>query len=141
VTIYDNPHAWLRPFYNKLSQHPAFSQLAPATRFSQLVDAVAVHNASKAAEMRLWSVAAQQALLQRLAESVEQGNVDSAELWRATKDARELRCIARHLPTGVDVQVFEHGEFKRSQLCATAPDARTLAETWRKALQATGWTI
>jgi hypothetical protein len=143
VSAYEDPHAWLRPFYNKLSQHPAFAQFAPATRFTQLVDAVAADNASKAAEMRQWSAAAQHALLLHLGSTAELGRSisDSVELWRATKDARELRCIARHLPTGVDLQVFERDQFRRSQLCPTAPEARTLAETWRKALIASGWTV
>jgi hypothetical protein len=96
---------------------------------------------SMTANNGLISAAAQQALLLHLAASAEQGHADTVELWRATKETRELRCVARHLPTGVDLQVFERDEFKHSQLCATAPDARVMAETWRKALQASGWAI
>lgn len=137
--ILEDPHGWLRPYYRTLSQHPAFPTFAPATRFAQLADAVGADNPTKAAEMRLWSAAAQHALLQHLASRVELSAADRIELWRATKDTRELRCIARHLTTGIDLQVFERQDFKRSQLCSTAQDAQTLAETWRMALEKSGW--
>lgn len=41
VSVYEDPHAWLRPYFAKLSQHPGFATFAPATRFGQLARAMA----------------------------------------------------------------------------------------------------
>ena len=84
-------------------------------------NAVAIDYPAKAAELRQYSAAAQLGLLQHLASMSSQGNEsETIELWRATKDSRELTC-ARYLPTGVDVLVFRNGELRRSQLCPTGP--------------------
>ena len=58
------------------------------------------------------------------------------------KDARELTCIARHLPSGaVDVCVYKGVEFHKTQPCQSAPDARALAADWRAKLVNRGWSV
>lgn len=72
VSLISDPHAWLRPIYARLRTHSAFDQFAPAHQFAQLCDAVSVDHPSQAAQMREWSVGAQEALLRHLATSIEQ---------------------------------------------------------------------
>jgi hypothetical protein len=42
------------------------------------------------------------------------------ELWRVVKDTRELRCISRYLPTGIDLRPLEGEDFRRPQLLRAA---------------------
>jgi hypothetical protein len=108
VLVTSDPHAWLRPFFARLQAHPAFRQFAPSHQFNQLVQAVERDHPSRAASMREWSVAAQHALLGHLAMMVEQSKPESeVELWRVRKADRELRCVAVHLPTGIDVRLLD----------------------------------
>ena len=130
---------WFRPHYATLREHSAFPAVAPAHQFGQLVDAIAVDYPANAAERRQFSSAAQLGLLQHLA-SMTSHDSEAIELWRATKGDRVLTCVGRYLPTGVDVVVFQNGELRRSQLCPTGPDARTLAALWKAALEKSGWT-
>ena len=56
-----------------------------------------------------------------------------------TKDARELRCVVRYLPNGLDLRVMQGGDFRRTELHKDAPSAELRATEWRKALVERGW--
>ena len=119
-----DPHAWLRPYYAALRSHPAFLQFAPATQFEALVKAVEREHASKAAQMRQWTVPAQHALLTHLASMLDQKETAAPfELWHVRKGERQLRCVAVYLPTGIDLRLLE-GD--------TAFDGRNSARMRRK---------
>jgi hypothetical protein len=64
--------------------------------------------------------------------------VQEVELWRVTKDTRELRCIVRYMPSGLDLRVMLGGEFRRSELHRDAP-IQARANEWRAALLERGW--
>ena len=61
------------------------------------------------------------------------------EFWTVRKGDRVLRCVAVYLPLGIDVRLLETDGFRRTQLCRDAPEAHALAETWKVALLAGGW--
>jgi hypothetical protein len=61
------------------------------------------------------------------------------ELWRVTKDGRELRCIAVYMPTGIDLRLIEGEDFRRTQLLKDGPAVEARAEEWRSKLSDTGW--
>lgn len=61
------------------------------------------------------------------------------ELWRLRKGDRELRCIACHLPSGIDLRLLEGEEFRRSELFQEAPQLEKCAQLWRGKLTARGW--
>lgn len=140
--IHEDPHAWLRPFYATVrARNAAFSHLSPHHQFELLAKAVEPEQPARAQEMQEWSDGAQLGLLLHLAIAAEQNHTSEVvELWSVRKGDRVLTCRAKHLPDGVDLQLFEGDDFRRTQLCRIAPDARMLAETWRKALRASGWT-
>src|SRR5688572_23465886 len=116
-----NPHAWLRPFFTRLLPNPVFTLLSPSHQFQQLREAVASEHPAQAIQMGEWSTGAQEALLRHLAESEEESSPPAISvLWRLIKDARELRCIAQYLSTGIDVRLLEGPSFHRTQLCHTA---------------------
>lgn len=140
MTVYTDPFGWMRSIYGRLRENPSFARLAQQHQFDELVRAVADEQPAQAELLRRYSHAAKLGLLEHLASMNEQGHTaDSIELWRATKDDRVLTCVARHLPTGVDLVVFHNGELRNSQLCPTGPDARTLAALWKAALEKSGW--
>jgi hypothetical protein len=102
IDLTSDPHAWLRPYYIALKNDSAFWMLAEPLRFEALCCAVEREHPSRAASMREWSPAAQQGILGWL-ETVtkEKPAVQKVELWRVTKDSRELRCVVRYMPHGV----------------------------------------
>jgi hypothetical protein len=55
------------------------------------------------------------------------------------KASRELRCIARYLPTGIDVRLMEGEDFRRTQLLKDGPSVEARAEEWRMKLREKGW--
>ena len=63
--------------------------------------------------MREWSPAAKNGILGWL-EAVcrEKPAVQEVELWRVTKDTRELRCVVRYLPNGLDLRLMLGDEFR-----------------------------
>jgi len=61
------------------------------------------------------------------------------ELWRVTKDSRELRCIALYRPTGIDLRLMEGADFRRAQLLRDGPAVQELAGEWRGKLREAGW--
>jgi hypothetical protein len=70
-----------------------------------------------AALLRRSSPAAQSALLTHLAMMEAQRPAPrSEELWRVHKGARCLACIAVYLPHGVDLQLLEDGDIRRTEL-------------------------
>ena len=79
--------------------------------------------------MREWSPAAKQGILGWL-ESVTKEKPEAAtrevELWRVTKDTRELRCIVRYMPSGLDLRLMQGDEFRSTELqgCAERPVPR-----------------
>jgi hypothetical protein len=92
--------------------------------------------------MRQWSPAAQEAALRWLASSTkEAGAVSEAELWTVAKGKRRLRCVVRHLPSGLDLRLMEGDDFRRTELHRDAEAAITKAEEWKTALIDRGWII
>jgi len=101
---------------------------------------VALEHPAKAAAMNEWSPAMKDGLLLHLANTVRQGAPPaSVVLWQVKKGDRELCCVTRYLPTGIDVRLLEGIDFKRTQLCRDAPAVEALAEAWRTALIDRGW--
>ncbi len=99
MDLTSDPHAWLRPYYVAIKNDGAYWMLAGPQRFEALCCAVEPEHPSRAAAMREWSPAAQKGILGWL-ETVTQQKpaVQEVELWRVTKDVRELRCVVRYMP-------------------------------------------
>ena len=86
MSVSSDPHAWLRPHFAALSKQEAFALLAPALRFYALCDVVAFDHPTKAAQMKEWSPAAQEATTRWLANiTSEVGSANEVELWTVTK--------------------------------------------------------
>lgn len=90
-----------------------------------------------------YSPATVRALLRHLDANVETDAARShiAELWTARLKGRTLVCEAVYLPCGIDVRLTEGGEFKRTQLARTAPEAHDCAAGWRRELHRVGWAV
>jgi hypothetical protein len=135
-----DPHAWLRPYFAALAQTPAFPLLAPALQFAALCASVEDDRPDRAQSMREWSLAAQEAALRWLkAVCAEHPPAAETELWTVRKAARELRCVARYLPHGIDLRLMQGDEFRRTELLRDAPAATARAEEWKVKLQERGW--
>ena len=90
--------------------------------------------------MREWSAAAQASALRWLATCFARGEAQrEIELWRVVKDTRELRCLARYLPTGIDLRLMQGQEFRRTELHRDADAATAKAAEWKAALLERGW--
>ena len=140
MSLTSDPHAWLRSYYLRLHSDPAFRDLAPAQQFLQLCEIVAADHAAEAIEMRQWTAAAQDALIDHLAASIQTTPPKViSELWRVTKGERELRCSVQYLGNGIDVRLYEGAGLRRTQLCHDAAEADALSQQWRKDLQERGW--
>jgi hypothetical protein len=138
--ISSDPHAWLRPYYAELVARGGFGLLAPALQFQALIDAFAVDHPSKVADYQGWNDAGQRAFLSWLAEvTTERPPTRETELWRMRKGERTLRCAAVHIPTGIDLRLFEGSDFLRTALTPDAPAAHAKASEWKRALRARGW--
>ena len=59
---------------------------------------------------------------------------DTIELSRVRKGKRELRCITKYLPTGIDLRLLEGDDFRRTQLCRDAPAVDDLSSAWQKGI-------
>ena len=140
MSFASDPYAWLLRFYTPLQAEPGFSLLAPSQQFAQLCDAVAVDHPAEAADMRAWSAKVQRTILEQLALSSDKTPPKvTSELWRVTKDRRQLRCVAQYLASGIDLRLLEGDGFRRTQLCKNAADAESLSQQWRQALLEKGW--
>lgn len=141
MSITSDPYAWLRPFYARLQQHPAFRHFSPRHQFDQLVQAIAVEHPQEAAQMRERTPAGQHMALLHLASMLEQkAGAEPVELWTVKKGDRELRCVAHYLPTGIDLRLMEGSDFRRTQLVRDAPTVESLSERWHSLLAEKGWT-
>ena len=92
--------------------------------------------------MREWSPAAKEGILKWL-DSVTQQKpaVREVELWRVTKDVRELRCVVRYMPSGLDLRLMLGDEFRTTELHKDAPSVQARADEWRTALLERGWRV
>ena len=87
--------------------------LSPSHQFDLLRTAVAVEHPAKAEAMPEWSPAMKDGLLLHLGNTVQQDTpVETIELWRVKKGDRELRCVTRYIPSGIDVRLFEGDDFR-----------------------------
>jgi hypothetical protein len=133
------PHAWLYTLFARLSKDRTFRLLSPSHQFELLRGAVALEHPAKAAAMNEWSPATRDGLLLHLANTVRQESaVETMELWRVRKGERELSCVTRYLPTGIDVRLLEGDDFRRTQLCRDAPAVEALASRWKSKLLEAG---
>ena len=143
MALTSDPHAWLRPYYVTLKADGGLQKLALPLRFEALCSAVEGEHPSRAAAMREWSPAAKQGILGWL-ESVTREKPEVArevELWRVTKDTRELRCVVRYLPHGLDLRLMLGDEFRTTELHKDAPSVQARADEWRTALLERGWRV
>src|SRR6478752_10620108 len=140
VSLTSDPHAWLRPYFAALAQDHTFALRAPSTQFSALGEAVRDDQPTKAALMREWSPPAQESALRWLATCVAAGSAQrEIELWTMVKTGRELRCVARYLPTGIDLRLMQGQKFRRTDLYRDADIATARARQWKTALLERGW--
>ena len=86
------------------------------------------------------SPAAQESALRWLATCVATGSAQrEIELWKVVKTGRELRCVARYLPAGIDLRLMQGQEFRRTELHRDADAATAKAAEWKAALLERGW--
>jgi hypothetical protein len=135
VDLTSDPHAWLGPYYIALKADGG-QKLAVPLQFEALCCAVEDEYPSRAALMREWSPAAKEGILKWL-DSVtpQKPAVREVELWRVTKDVRELRCVVRYMPSGLDLRLMLGDEFRTTELHKDAPSVQARAEEWRAALR------
>jgi hypothetical protein len=135
LCLSSDPLAWMRPYFDAVAAREGFAHLSPSHRFAALVDAIAQDHPAKSAELRDWEPAMQRAALQAFADRAYDRPGDrEVELWRVTKDSRELRCLEVYMPTGIDLRVMEGEDFRRTQLLRDGPAVEEKAVEWRKLL-------
>ena len=135
-----DPHAWLRSYFVALAHDRTFALLAHSMQFSALCDAVTDEHPTKAAQMREWSPAAQKATLSWLANIKAQVPPSAeVEIWTMKKGDRELRCVVRYLPSGLDLRLMQGRDFRRTELHRDANAASARATEWRTILSERGW--
>ena len=140
MILSSDPHAWLRPFFATLKADPAYHTLAIPLRFVALCDVVGAEHEERANWMRQWSPAAQEGTLKWLESATkEKPSVTELELWTVKKDARTLRCLARYLPSGIDLRLLEGDDFRRTELHRDADLAEIRSMGWKQALEERGW--
>lgn len=127
----------MRPYYEAVASQEGFARFAIPIQFAILVDAVAQDHPAKAAKLRdIDDVRWQRAILGSLAHIVYPRPAQrEIELWRVTKNSRELRWIAVYLPTGIDLRLMQGEEFRRTQLLRDGAAAQELAKEWRLKLR------
>jgi len=90
--------------------------------------------------MRQWSPAAQEGTLKWLESATkETPAVTELELWTVEKANRTLRCVARYLPSGIDLRLLEADDFRRTELHRDADLAEIRSMAWKQALEERGW--
>jgi hypothetical protein len=109
--VSSDPDAWMPPYFQAVASREGLALLLIPIRFAVVVNAIAQDHPRKAATLReINDVPWQRAILGSLAHVVDPRPAQrDIELWRVTKDSRELRCIALYLPTGIDLRLM-HGE-------------------------------
>ena len=138
-----DPLAWLRPFWRQLTHDPAFRMRSPESQFAALTAAANAAHPRAAALMPEYNATTVHALLRHLDANVDTDAAAGAplKLWSATLRERTLVCEALHLPTGIDLRLMEGGDFRRTHLVRTAPEAAAKAADWRAQLEVHGWLI
>jgi hypothetical protein len=140
MLLSSDPHAWLRRFYVILKAEPAFNTLAIPLRFVALCELVGIDHPERATWMKEWSPAAQEGTLKWLENGTQEKlAVTELELWTVTKGARTLRCVARYLPSGIDLQLLDGDDFRRTELHKDADLAEIRSMDWKQALEERGW--
>jgi hypothetical protein len=140
MLLSSDPHTWLRPYFATLKADPAYHTLATPLRFKALCESVEGDFPERANWMRQWSPAAQEGTLKWLESVTEQkAAVTELELWTVKKGARTLRCVARYLPSGIDLRLLEGDDFRRTELHKDADLAELKATGWRQVLEERGW--
>lgn len=139
--VSSDPHAFLRPLYQRLAADRTFHLLAEQRQFDLLVEAAAELSESQATLMREYNYETRRAILRHVAkaESLRPGR-SQVELWVWSKGDRKLTCVAVYLPNGVDVRALESGDMRKTQLVKTGPEAEALAQQWRYKAEEQGWT-
>jgi hypothetical protein len=141
-SLTSDPHAWLRPYYVALNDDGTFWMLAGPQRFEALCCAVETDHPARAASMREWSPDVQRGILGWLESITKQTPaLHEVELWRVTKDTRELCCVVRYMPSGLDLRLMLDGEFRTTELYKDAPSVQARADEWRAALLKRGWVV
>ena len=57
------------------------------------------------------------------------------------QDTRELRCVVRYMPSGLDLRLMLGDEFRTTELHKDAPSVQARADEWRTALLERGWRV
>jgi hypothetical protein len=115
-------------------------RLSQQHQIDELRAAVAADHPQLAQAVALWSPLQQSAVLAALARAVtERPTWPTDELWRVSRDGRELVCLAVQTTAGTDVRLMEGDELVRSTLCLDGAHARSLAGKWHRRLTAAGW--
>jgi hypothetical protein len=65
--------------------------------------------------------------------------VSEVELWTVRKGERELRCVVRYLPAGLDLRLMLGDEFRTTELHKDAPSVQARADEWHEELLNRGW--
>jgi hypothetical protein len=133
--------AWLKPYYAEVALHGGFANLSPAHQFRALIEKVAEVHPARAAPLRDCDAATVRAIIGWLAAvSGEKRAARETALWQVRKGARELRCVAVSVPTGIDLRLIEGDDFRRTALCADASALTAGATDWLNRLLQRGWT-
>jgi hypothetical protein len=132
--------AWLYPYYAAQKRDQGRDRLAPVLQAKALADAVQADYPAKAAAIRDWNHATAVAVLTWL-DTVTRTRPRhrEAELWWMRQGERECRCVAVHLPTGIDVRFFEGDEMRRTRLVPDKWLAERLSTEWATQLRSAGW--
>jgi hypothetical protein len=137
--VSSDPDAWMRPYYEAIASREGFAHLAIPTQFATLVNAIAQDHPAWAAKLRdIDDLPSQRAILGSFTRIVYPRPAQrEIELWRVTKDSRELRCIATICRQG--------------SICASwkarSSDARNCSETalpsrsWRRSGAKSSWPL
>jgi hypothetical protein len=121
--VSSDPDPWMRPHYETVASREGFAVLPIPIPFATRVNAIAQEHPSKAAKLReIDDLPWQRAILGSLAHVIYSRPAQrEVEPWRMAKDSRELRCITRYLPTGIDLRLMEGEDFRRTQLLKGRP--------------------
>jgi hypothetical protein len=63
-----------------------------------------------------------------------------AHFWTLRKDARNATCHAHAVSLGIELVVTVNNDVRRTQVARTPQAGQALADEWRQAFEAKGWT-